>query len=188
MNTTSIVATALTLSLGATPALAGYGGQWRHGNAFTDRARVIDVDPIHETVRVENPRRDCWKEQAVARDYEDGHDGDDVRAGEGMIAGSIIGGVIGSQIGKGDGRKAATVLGTIVGAAVGRDMASGGGHGRRAWPAAGTRCRVSYDTHEEERIVGYRVTYRYQGKTFTRRMDHDPGRWLRVRVRVLPDE
>lgn len=183
MKTRSIVAGAVLMSLAAAPALAGYGhpGNWEQEShhAFTDRARVVDVDPIHEAVRVPTRQRECWEEEAYHSD------GGDVRSGEGLIAGSIIGGVIGSQVGKGDGRKAATIVGTILGAAVGHDMAKGS-NGARPYPTTETRCQVKRDWYEEDRIVGYRVTYRYQGHTYTRRMERDPGRWVDVRVDVTP--
>jgi uncharacterized protein YcfJ len=41
---------------------------------------------------------------------------------------------------------------------------------------------VVEDYHEEERILGYRVTYRYRGKLFTTRLAEPPGDRLRLRV------
>ena len=47
-------------------------------------------------------------------------------------------------------------------------------------------CETVYETTEEMELEGYDVTYRYAGQTHTARMDHDPGRYLQVRVRVTP--
>ena len=49
-------------------------------------------------------------------------------------------------------------------------------------------CDVVNEYQEEERLTGYDVTYVYGGKTYNTVMPHDPGRSLRVRVRVSPAE
>ena len=43
-------------------------------------------------------------------------------------------------------------------------------------------CRTRTDWSTSDRILGYEVTYRYGGREYTTRMDHDPGDRLRVRV------
>lgn len=48
------------------------------------------------------------------------------------------------------------------------------------------RCEIRTEYHNEARIDGYNVTYRYQGRNFTIRKDHDPGKRIRLRVRVEP--
>jgi uncharacterized protein YcfJ len=45
---------------------------------------------------------------------------------------------------------------------------------------------VNHQTHEEERIDGYHVTYRYKGEIFTTRLPYDPGDRLKVQVSVTP--
>ena len=39
---------------------------------------------------------------------------------------------------------------------------------------------------EEERIIGYNIVYRYNGRTFETRTDFEPGSSLRVRVIISP--
>ncbi len=199
----------------AGPALADYDRGWHEGNdrgSGYDYARVIDVDPIVRYVQVRTPVRECWEE---TRYYETGYGDygwrgrDDYRdrpASRGSagatIAGGIIGGVIGRQFGGGSGRDAMTVVGTLVGAAIGNERARRAeayeryddyrdgyvddyrAYERHARPV--TRCETRYQSREEERIDGYRVTYRYNGQTYTTRTDHDPGDRLRVRVAVTP--
>lgn len=161
-----------------------------------DYARVIDVDPIVRYVQVRTPVRECWEE---TRYYDTGYgpqhyDRPHGEAGA-TIAGGIIGGVIGRQFGGGKGRDAMTLVGTLVGAAIGNERARqrnaygdrldyGASYEREAYPV--TRCDTRYQSHEEERIDGYRVTYRYNGQTYTTRTDYDPGDRLRVRVAVSP--
>jgi len=201
MNKSTLIATALITSLASAPLFAGHGRdhnrhghgydrysnydnshRGRHNRSFTARARVVDVEPILRIVRVPDRHRRCWDEQV----QHSGHNGDDVSRGEGLIAGGIIGGVIGNQVGKGEGNKAATVLGTIIGATVGHDMARGSSSQPQSYTTTEQRCHTSRDYYEEERVDGYRVTYRYQGQEFSRRMDHHPGRWVDVQVRISP--
>ena len=50
------------------------------------------------------------------------------------------------------------------------------------------RCDVRYEESWEERIDGYRVSYEYNGRQFTTRLPYDPGRKIRVRVDVRPEQ
>jgi uncharacterized protein YcfJ len=158
----------LLLGLASAPALAG-----PHHQGFRDKARVIDVVPIMERVEVPVEREACWQEEVETTRH----------ANAGLVLGGIIGGVIGHQVGRGDSRRVATAAGSIIGAAVGHDADQRAGDTRYE-----TRhhCRVRTDYVEEERLLGYRVTYRYRGETFTTEMDHEPGRFIPVRVRVTP--
>ena len=155
-----------------------YAGDHHRHDGFRDKARVLNVTPIMEIVEVPTEHRECWTEEVYGNRRGN--------SGAGMIVGSIIGGVIGNQIGRGDGRKVATVAGTVIGAAVGADA----DRQARSEPYSNTEhhCQVRTDYVQEERLRGYRVTYRYHGETFTTEMDHDPGRFLPVRVQVTPVE
>jgi len=146
-------------------------------------APVVNVEPIVRYVRVETPIRECWDEEEY---YEPRHRG---RGAAGAtIAGGIIGGVIGHQFGSGKGNDAMTVLGTLVGSAIANDRArrrqASGPH--ETYSRTVERCNVRYETHEEERIDGYWVTYEYNGQTYTTRMGRDPGKEIKVRVSVSP--
>ncbi len=172
------IATALILStLLALPAWAdGYGGE-NPDSVFRDRARVVDVKPLKEIVRVPVTDRDCWTEEVVRPARRDP---------SGIIAGGIIGGAVGNAMGQGHRDQGiATVAGTVLGGVIGNAMA--GGH-RPARIEHARRCRVSEKYYEEERISGYLVTYRYRGREFTREMDELPGRFVTVRVAVEPLE
>ena len=174
----TLAALATVLGLVAAPAGAD---PYPSGRVYYDYARVLDVQPIYRTVRIPREERECWDERVAVRER---HGGDSYTP---MIVGGIIGGVVGSHIGKGRGRDAATVAGTILGASIGRDIARSSAEAHEdVYYTTETRCRVRKVYHEEERIDGYRVTYRYRGHTFVTRMPHEPGRRIRVRVRVTP--
>jgi len=151
---------------------APHGGQ----QARFDYARVTNVEPVFRTIRINAPRQECWDEERTS--YNPGY-----QSGTPTIIGGLIGGVIGNQFGKGHGKQVATVAGALLGGSIARDSQyqnSGGGH-------ATTRvetCRTVDDYHTEERIEGYRVSYKYRGQIYTSRMNREPGKRVRVRVRV----
>jgi len=143
---------------------------------YGDYARVLAARPIIETVTVARPERHCWEETVSYR----GERGSATPA----IVGGILGGVVGNRFGDGRGKDAMTVAGALLGASVGHDL------GRRdhdAYPVTTERCRTEHNSYQEERVVGYDVSYRYQGRLYTTRLPYDPGDRLRVRVHVEPD-
>jgi uncharacterized protein YcfJ len=153
----------------------------RQDRAMYDYADVLSSQPIVNYVTVTTPVRECWEEMeyySVDR-YPRG-------TGGGTLLGAVIGGVIGHQVGSGRGNDAATVAGTLIGAAIGNDSARrrNGDVETHARPVE--RCKTTYQKHREERIDGYRVTYRYNGQKYQTEMPNDPGRKIRVRVDVRP--
>lgn len=145
---------------------------------FTDTARVISARPIYENVG--RPRRECWDEEVNER--ESRRDGD--RSLGGTIIGGLAGGLLGSQVGKGNGKTAAAAVGAVTGAVVGDRIDNDGrGGGDRSRSRTVQRCR---DVSEErEEVSGYTVRYQYNGRTYTTRMNRDPGRTVRVGITVL---
>lgn len=155
----------------------------RDDRAMYDYARVVSSQPIVNYVTVKTPVRECWEEtQYYSVDRHAGH------RGGGTLLGAVIGGVIGHQIGSGRGNDAATVAGSLIGAAIGNDTArkrhGESGVEQHARPVE--RCKTSYREHREERVDGYRVTYRYNGQKYVTEMPYDPGQKIRVRVDVRP--
>ncbi len=154
-----------------------HGHDRRHGGE--EWARVTHVEPIYRTVTVTTPQRECWTEEV----HHAGHSGSG-----GTIIGTIIGGVIGHQVGRridrGRGRHAATVAGAVIGAAVGHQRDSR--HSSGGYVSHEERCRTHTVSHTEERIDGYRVSYRYRGRHYTTHSDEHPGKRIRVRVQVTP--
>lgn len=155
----------------------GYGGRPAPARAY---ARVIDAQPIYRSVRVSQPRQECWDEQVVYRDYRYENN---VAAG-GLI-GAVAGGVIGHQFGGGSGRAAATAVGAIVGANVGANSAAAN---TPAYPRTGyeQRCRTVADSYVEQRVEGYDVSYKYQGRVYRTQMPYDPGERIAIDVDVRP--
>ncbi len=172
MNIPTLIIATTLFSVASAPALAGN----RYDNGYFDRARVVTVQPLIKIVRVPSRHRECWTEEAQGVRPRD--------TSGSMVLGSIIGGVIGHQFGGGDGRRVATVAGTLIGAAVGRNMALQ--QSAQPYTVTARRCRVSHEFYEKQRVDGYRVTYRYRGRTFITRTPQAPGKFIRVRVSVAP--
>jgi uncharacterized protein YcfJ len=166
----------LILALASAPALAGHGhGHHKKKHRAPDnmvvKARVSHVEPIIDVVQIPQQRRECWDE--VVSGSTTHHSAD------GMLVGAIIGGVIGHNVGNKHNRGATTAMGTVIGATIGHDSDRSY---QQPYRYTEQRCSVSTDYIEEERIRGYRVSYKYQGQHYTTRMDHDPGRHVRLRV------
>jgi len=48
------------------------------------------------------------------------------------------------------------------------------------------RCTMIPSSWEEERIIGYNVVYRYNGRTFETRLPFEPQDSLKIRVLLSP--
>ena len=175
-----LLTSALILSLASASLYArhGHDDYYNDGNVFYDKAKVINVKPMMEVVQVPVSSRECWTDEVE-------YPGRRSNPNAGMVAGGIIGGVLGNQLGKGHrDRGVATVAGTIIGGAIGRDVARSNETG--PYVSQERACRTTNKYYEEERLAGYRVTYRYRGRTFTREMAQEPGKFVRVRVALEP--
>jgi uncharacterized protein YcfJ len=164
----------------ASPRWAHEHHEWENRHQFEDVARVINVKPIYDTVQVSVPEQRCWRERVLRSSYHR----DSYTT---PLVGAIIGGVVGNQFGRGSGKTAMTVAGTLLGASIGNDL----DHSRYDddddyRPVHRRRCETVNNYESREEIVGYRVKYRYKGRIYRTRMDHDPGDTLRVRVTVRP--
>lgn len=177
-----ILSAAVAMSL-AGAAHAGHGNG-RYDDGFADYARVEHVEPIVREVRISEPRKECWQEE-VRYLERPGF----VQSNVGLLVGGTLGALIGGEIGHGSGRKIATIGGGLLGAAAGH------GYQNRNYPprynehvSYEDRCRTIDNFYTEERIEGYDVTYRYQGKRFQTQLPYDPGSRIRVGVDVRPLE
>ncbi len=149
----------------------------RWNDTYVDSAKVISATPIYETIEINRPVERCYDERVE-------HRRSGYRSPAGTLVGGIVGGMLGNQIGRGRGRTAATVAGTVLGASVGRGLSHQ--EGDRRYVTNERRCELvdQYDT--EERLLGYRVKYRYKGRIFETRTSEHPGRRIPVRIDVDP--
>ena len=131
-------------------------------------AEVVQADPIIEVVRDPVLREVCYD---VARSEKR-------KSVTPHILGGIIGGVVGNQIGSGSGRTVATIAGAALGTSLGAD------HARKQRDSHAQRCQVTEDYREHERVAGYRVKYQYDGELRTAETREQPGKYLKLELRV----
>lgn len=181
--------TLLTLALATGLVTAGAASAQRYYAPAYDYARVVAVDPIVSQRQRPVSREVCYDEPVRYR--ESGHYDRYDRRGSATptIAGAIIGGVVGNQFGSGSGRDAATVAGAVLGGSIGRDHSRGryddyDRYDRRPASYRGVerRCEVQTAYRGRERVVGYDVTYVYNGRTFHTQTAQHPGRRIRIQV------
>lgn len=143
-------------------------------------AKVVRAEPIYREVRVREAREVCEEVPVVERTTYRGSP--DPGA---VLVGAVIGGVIGHQFGRGHGKDAATAAGVFIGA---NHAAQNSYQGRRVVEREvyETRCETVRPVRYEERVEGYDVTYRYQGRLYHTRTNYPPGKRIRVRVDVTP--
>ncbi|HWS78220.1 MAG TPA: glycine zipper 2TM domain-containing protein [Thermomonas sp.] len=110
------------------------------------------------------------------------------------VVGGIAGAVLGSKVGGGSGSVAASAIGTMVGGLAGRQIYDQTQRNRNVRPGVVTVCDPQpvgdgyggYSRTGDNRAGAYDVTYEYNGRRYTRRMDYNPGERVRVRVDVSP--
>lgn len=152
-------------------------------NSYSDYARVVDVDPIIRRSYTSIPEQKC----SYTRNYSERAGGRHRRGFAPTLVGGLIGGLIGNQFGGGRGNTALTFAGAVTGAAIANSHRNAAGN-QRYYRDRHKLCRTVRHRREVKQVDGYRVTYRYKGRTFVRIMDEDPGNRVRIRVSVMPLE
>jgi uncharacterized protein YcfJ len=178
--------------LAAAPAFAGHAGDYgaAYGQDDYDTAQVLSAEPLMRQVRITVPQRECYAETRYV--LVNARNAGAASAAGPMLLGGLIGAVIGHQIDDRRSRNTGTVAGALIGTAIGhqvaQDSARRNAYGRGAEYRAvdAERCEVHTIERFEERIDGYRVTYRYNSRIYTTQMPRDPGATLRVRVNIAP--
>ena len=109
-----------------------------------------------------------------------------------MILGGLLGAVIGHQLDGRGSRRNGAIAGAVIGTAIGHDVAERRNsdardeYQRELRAVDAEHCEVRAVEHVEERVDGYRVTYRYNDRTYITQMPRDPGERIRIRVSVDP--
>lgn len=188
---------ATVLALAAGTASAQYSDR-RHDAGFHggngprwDIAQVVNVDPIFVPGEP-SYRQQCWQEPVRYVTRERGY-GAGPGSATNTVLGGIVGAAVGRQFGDGDGRRAATVAGALLGGAIANDRSRQryeDGYGRtyeRETVRYEQRCQTVSSGRGEDRVVGYRVAYDYNGHVYTTETPYHPGSTIRVRVDVVPE-
>lgn len=140
---------------------------------------VLDAAPIVKHITVTTPREECWEEEVVRRSSTSG-------SGLSTVIGAVVGGAIGNAVGhKKKNKQVGAVLGAVLGGTIAHSASAKGKSGS-VYKDTEQVCRVYNESHEEERVVGYNVRYRYNDDVFNTRTDTNPGDTIKLRVAVTP--
>ena len=144
-------------------------------NSYDDYGRVVDARPIYRQVAVDVPRERCGMRTIATEERSRGGD---------SFAGTVVGGLVGAAIGHeiGHGRGSATAVGGLIGASIGNDASKGS---RTVRYRDEEVCHTEYRTEYEQRIVGYDVSYSYQGRIYQTQTERHPGDRIAVDVAVV---
>ena len=112
------------------------------------------------------------------------------------VVGGVVGAVLGSQVGGGSARYATSAIGSMVGGQVGGSIYDQTQRQRQQGqvtvcdpvPVNGGYSNAGYGNNARYGNAqdAYDVTYEYNGRRYTSRMNYDPGQRVRIRVDVTP--
>jgi uncharacterized protein YcfJ len=134
-------------------------------------AEVVGVQEVTETVVT--PREEC-QDVHVQRQAPTS----DPNRVTGTVIGGVAGGLLGSAVGGGTGRTVATIAGAAGGAYVGNQVQKNQQQ-KNVVTATERRCKTVNDT--TQKLIGYDVTYRLEGKEGVLRTSFKPGPTLPVK-------
>ncbi len=140
-------------------------------------ATVLSAEPLVKVFRVSEPQRQCYEKQVTVAQPQ--------RASRtNRLLGTFIGAAIGNAIGhKKSNKRVGVYAGALLGGAIADDMSRQSSQLSTQWV---TQCETVSVQSQQQRIIGYRVTYLFDGETYTTRLKRDPGNSLRVRISVTP--
>jgi len=146
-------------------------------------AQVLASTPIYRVVEVSTPRQECWQEEVVRQ--QQAYRSESATPG---LIGMVIGGALGNAVGsRKSNQRVGAVVGGLLGGSIARDIQRSNSAARSTVVVDTVeRCRTVQASHQEEKLVGYDVSYSYNGAQHTVRMPQDPGPTVRVRVDVEP--
>jgi uncharacterized protein YcfJ len=142
---------------------------------------VVSAQPVYQLAQIETPQERCVEERILV---------DRARrqsSGTPIIVSTIIGGAIGNAVGNNkSSKRVGAVLGAVLGNSVGRDIARQSQSPDTRHYQIVERCETVFVSHEEERLLGYDVTYLFNEQQYSVRMAQNPGSQMKVRVDVQP--
>lgn len=134
-------------------------------------AEVVAVKEVNETVTT--PREQCEDVQVAHQAQVK-----DQNRIAGTVVGGLAGGLLGSAVGGGNGKTLATVAGAAAGGYAGNQVQKNMQQ-KDVVTTTERRCRKVND--KSQKLVGYHVTYRLDGKDGTVQTSFRPGATLPVK-------
>ncbi|MBT4523270.1 MAG: hypothetical protein HOC23_24980 [Halieaceae bacterium] len=142
-------------------------------------APVVQVEPVVRVITHKIPHQSCHDERVKVVQSAGDH------SATPQILGAIIGATTAGALGHNSRYQPVIAgAGAVLGASIGHDV----GHNRqaRSYYVTEQRCDVDYELREEEKVIGYRVSYRYGDTIYHTETKTHPGRTIRLRVDLRP--
>lgn len=180
------------------------GGSYSRTSSYGSNQRCYETNTAgsyerdgyygNEGYRNDGYRNDGYRNDGYYDQYGRQQGGSTTGRNVATVIGGIAGAVLGSKMGGGSGTYAATAIGSMVGGMAGRGIYEQTQRDRYVRPGVVRVCDPepvndgygSYSRTGDSRASAYDVTYEYNGRRYTRRMDYNPGDRVRVRVDVSP--
>ncbi|MCG8671543.1 MAG: glycine zipper 2TM domain-containing protein [Pseudomonadales bacterium] len=151
-------------------------------NVSYDYGTVLSASPITKIISYHEPRQQCWVETVERGGHQE-------YSATGTILGGVIGAAIGNRVGhKKRNKQVGAVAGALLGASIGNDISRRNAPRHGGYSEQVEKCKVVNEYVEEEQVVGYKVSYRYQGETYTTRTQNHPGDTIKLKLSVTPVE
>ncbi len=155
----------------------------RHGskNVQYSYATVLSVEPISKEFYVSKPEQQCYQRQvSVATGRPN--------STTNRLLGTFIGAAIGNAVGhKKSNKRIGAFAGALLGGAIADDISRESYRNNRQYSQQWvTQCDTVSVEYRQTRIIGYRVSYLFNGETYTTRLKRDPGNSLRIRTSITP--
>ena len=139
--------------------------------------KVKRVKPVYRTVRIEKPRRHCRHNDHRRTGVTVVHQHSPDR----IIMGGILGGIVGHELGHPANREISTLAGVVIGSALAQNTASVSYAIAEGQDRYNNECHRHMRVIEKQKLVGYKVKYKYRGRIYTTRTDYHPGKHIPVR-------
>lgn len=144
------------------------------GYQVLTQPKLAEVVAVKEVFKTEvTPRKQC--EDVLVRRQAPVQDRNRVA---GTVVGGVAGGLLGSTIGGGSGKTLATVAGAVAGGYAGNQVQK---NLQQKDVVATTERRCKTVSEKSQKVIGYNVTYRLDGKDGTVRTSFKPGATLPVK-------
>jgi uncharacterized protein YcfJ len=179
MKTSTVIATLTGIALSLTLSTTALAGNKHKHHSRIEYARVVDARPIYQRITHQVPQESCHYETVSYRNNSNS-------SYTGTVVGGLLGAAIGHELGHSKRNKdVAAVAGGLLGASIGRDISRNKSPGRAEYRDQQV-CHTRYVTEYSQQLMGYDVTYKYQGRTYQTRTNQHPGSRIPVDVHVRP--
>ena len=150
------------IAIGVFFVFAFYSNVWAY-TSF-EEVQVLSTEPVFEQVEQRVPSEECRVEYVPAKQPRF-----DSRSNTPGIIGALVGGAVGNAVGS---EKSNKQVGAVAGAILGASIAKDVNRKRQEGQYDGVErevCRTVYRTERAQEIIGYDVSYSYNGDVYTSR-------------------